>query len=443
MTLGNRIGRIVAMLAALVLALTITACSGTKAPTGEAGSGGSSGIDPANVPSTETTLTVWSFLPGNYEAGKETYQKVTDAFTKKYPQVKIKLVDMPYPTYFDQVRNATVARSGPDVITMYGGAQAYSYRNGLVPMQDSLLSDVKDNIRFLDDNYSKDGNLYILPVGMYGYALLVNKSMFEKAGLDPAQGLGSWSSLLDTCKALSAKGIQPFAAGWQDGYLFETFMYMISSQMMDSDTLARWIKGEIPVDDPLFVNATNHIMDMNAADCFGGKDNLGLNMYDDAFNQYYAGKAAILTTGSLSTAATGAEKVPSTMVLPLPQVPDSKHTEMIDAGAEAGWSVTKWTKSPEAAAAFVNFMGGTEAQGILWEGVGVPPNRTDMTVEPKTPIQKQFLPLLELPDNHTGFASFPLTVLAVYERNAAPLIGGTMSVDEFTSQAQAAFRKSR
>ena len=46
-------------------------------------------------------------------------------------------------------------------------------------------------------------------------------------------------------------------------------------------------------------------------------------------------------------------------------------------------------------------------------------------------------------ENHTGFASFPLSVLSVYERNAGPLIGGDMTADEFTKQAQSAFTKSK
>ena len=68
---------------------------------------------------------------------------------------------------------------------------------------------------------------------------------------------------------------------------------------------------------------------------------------------------------------------------------------------------------------------------------------TSLPVEGTTPTQKEFLPLMQNPENHTGFASFPVTVLAVYERNAAPLIGGTLSVADFTKQAQAAFDKSK
>lgn len=432
----SRKGSRIAVAALAASALFLTGCTDT-------GAADSGPLKAGEVPAEDATISVWSFLPDNYDGGTEAYEQIVAGFEAKYPQVTVDLTSVPYPKYFDQVRNATVARSGADVVTMYGGAQAYSFKNGLYPLQDAMLPEVKSDLKFVEDNYSQDGNLYILPTGTYGYALLVNQDQFAAAGIDPVDGLKDWDSLLNTCQALTAKGIQPMAAGWKDGYLFETFMYMISSQMMDRATLDKWIAGDVPVDDPMFVTATNHIMDMNEAGCFGGEANLGLSMYDDAFNQYYSGKTAMFTTGSLSTASFAVGDVPSTTVMPLPQVPESKHESLIDAGAEAGWSVTKWTKHPEASAAFVNYMASPEAQQILWDTIGVPPNLTSLPVEGTTPIQQAFLPLMQNPENHTGFASFPVTVLAVYERNAAPLIGGTLSVEDFTKQAQAAFNKSK
>lgn len=431
----RRGGLAVAALTAAAIALAGCAEGGGSAPAGA--------LDPANVPEEDATITVWSFLPDNYDGGEAAYEDVLAAFEAKYPQVTVDLKTMPYPTYFDQVRNATVARKGPDVITMYGGAQAYSYRNGLQPLQDAMLPEVEEDLKFVPENFSKDGNLYILPTGTYGYALLVNQDLFAQAGIDPTVGLADWDSLLATCTALASAGVQPMAAGWKDGYLFETFMYMISSQIMDAETLDRWVAGGIPVDDEIFTAATDRILELRDAGCFGGEKYLGLNMYDDAFNEFYSGQAAMFSTGSLSTASTAVETVPSTTVMALPQVPESAHEALIDAGAEAGWAVTTWTKHPAAAAAFANFMAGTEAQQILWDSVGVPPNLKSLSVEGRTDIQKAFLPLMQNDENHTGFASFPLTVLAVYERNAAPLMSGSMTAGEFTEQAQSAFAKSK
>jgi raffinose/stachyose/melibiose transport system substrate-binding protein len=420
--------------AACSVALLLAACSSSTKSS-------SSALTQA-VPKAKSTLTVWSFMPGEYPKGSQAYNAVVKAYEQKYPQVTVKLVNISYPTYFQRVRDATVAHSGPDVITMYGGAQAYSYKGGLLPLQNAMQPSVKSNLRFVADNYSKDGNLYILPTGVYGYALMVNKNLFQQAGIDPATGLATWQSLLSTCKTMASKGIQPIASGWKDGYLFETFMYMMSSEMMNTATLAKWVAGKIPVSDQMFVDATNDILDMSKAGCFGDSSSLGRNMYDDSFNQYYAGKTAMMVTGNISTAETSFKHVPNSTIMRLPQVPGSKYTNLIDSGAETGWGVTKWTKHPQAAGAFVNFLAGPQAQQIIFNTVGVPPNLTNVSVKGSNPAEQAFLPLLENPVNHTGFEAFPVTVLSVYERNAAPLISGSMSVSTFTSQAQSAFAQS-
>jgi ABC-type glycerol-3-phosphate transport system substrate-binding protein len=427
----------VTLIAISCLALLLTACSSGSATASKAGLTGP-------VPKTKVTLTVWSFMPGEYSNGPTAYNDVLKAFEAKYPQVTVNLVNIPYPTYFQKIRDATIARRGPDVITMYGGAQAYSYRNGLDSLQNAMQPSIKANLRFVQDNYSKDGNLYILPTGTYGYALMVNKNLFAKAHINPDTALASWPNLLAACQQFRAHGIQPIASGWKDGYMFETLMYMMSSQMMDTTTLAKWVAGKIPLNSPMFVSATNDILAMNKAGCFGNvAASLGRNMYDDSFNQYYAGQTAMMVTGDISTAETAFQHVPNSTIMRLPQVPGSKYTNLIDSGAETGWGITKWTKLPQASDAFVNFLAGPQAQQIIFNTVGVPPDLKNLTIQGTNAAQKAYIPLVDNPVNHTGFEAFPLTVLAVYERNAAPLISGSMSVAAFTSQAQTAFQQSQ
>src|SRR5215469_17345766 len=251
-----------ALAAISCLALLAAACGGSSAPASKTGLLGP-------VPKTKVTLTVWSFMPGEYSNGSTAYKDVVSAFEAKYPQVTVNLVNIPYPTYFQKIRDATIARTGPDVITMYGGAQAYSYRNGLLPLQNGMQPSIAANLKFVKDNKSKDGNLYILPTGTYGYALMVNKNLFARAHIDPATALSTWPNFLAACRQMYAQGIQPIASGWKDGYLFETFMYMMTGEMMNSATLDNWVAGKIPVSAPMFVSATNDILAMNKAHCFG------------------------------------------------------------------------------------------------------------------------------------------------------------------------------
>jgi ABC-type glycerol-3-phosphate transport system substrate-binding protein len=391
----------------------------------------------------KANLTVWSFQPGNYDAGADAYARVIAGFEASHPGVTVELVDMPYGTYFDQLRNAIVAQTGPDVVTMYGAAQAFSYRNGLFPLQDVIAPDLRDSLRFVPENFSSDGNLYILPTGTYGYVMIANAELFAKAGVDPVAGMASWPAMLDTCKALAAAGVQPISAGWRDGYYLETYIYMLTSQLFDAASLDKWTRHEIDMTDPVFQIATARILEMQAAGCFGDKAALGRDMYDDTINQYVSGQSAMMVAGTISSAKAAAEAQPGSVVVALPMVPEATNPPLVDSGAETGWGVTRWTEHPEAALAFVTYLAGAEAQGILAEMIDVPANLTGAAPQADTPLEQSYLDLLALPGNHTGFAAFPLPVLAMIEQNAVPLMGGTMTVEDFLAAAQGAFLRSR
>ena len=401
-------------------------------------------LDPLSatpVPDEASTIEVWSFLPGNYEAGEAAFEEVVTSFNAIYPNVTVNITEMPYGTYFDQLRNSVVAQSGPDVVTMYGASQADSYKDGLFPLQDVVDTDLLESLRFIPENFSSDGNLYMLPTGTYGYALVANNDLFEKAGIDPHEGLADWESMLATCRSLADQGIEPISSGWRDGFLLETYVYMISSQLMDADTLEKWVAHEIQLDDEIFHQTMNYIVDMRDAGCFGAEDALGRNMYDDTINRYGEGEAAMVTVGSVGTADWATFDQPNSSGHMLPMVPTSPNEPMLDAGAEAGWAVTRWTDHPSAALAFVSHMAERETQDAFAVHTNVPANMEGATINIQNQMQQELMDVFMLPGNHTGFAAFPLPVLAVIERNAVPLMSGEMDVDQFLNAAQRAFRR--
>ncbi|MFI7066834.1 ABC transporter substrate-binding protein [Kribbella sp. NPDC050124] len=407
------------------------------------GSGGkpSQGGLSAPVPDKDITLTVWTFVPDNSDGGREAYAEVVKAFNEKHPKVKVDIQNIPYPTFWDKLRNASVAGTGPDVVSMYGGEQAYSYRNSLRPLQDALKPALGD-LNFVEENYSRNGNLYVVPTQTYAYGLLLNRKKFAAAGLDPKAGLADWDALLKTCETLSGQEMDPISVGWKDGFNFEAFMYMITSQLMDDATLAKWTAADIPIDDKIFTAAATYILEMKEAGCFGDRGAFSRNMLPDATNHFQSAKAAMVVSGGLDDVKTSAKRLGEVDFVPFPQVPTSQFKNMADGGASNGWAIPTWTKNPEAAGAFVSFLGSAPAQKILWERIRAVPNVKSLDVVGSTPEEKAVLSVMRLPDNHTGFSSFPLPVLAVYERNAAPLLSGDMSLDKFTQEAKTAYEQS-
>lgn len=395
------------------------------------------------VPNTAASIEVWSFLPGNYEAGEQAFAEAVASFNVQYPQVRVNITEMPYGTYFDQLRISLLAQSGADVVTMYGASQAYSYKDGLLPLETAIDPELLGSLRFVPENYSADGHLYALPTGTYGYALLANNDIFAQAGIDPHKGLATWDALLTTCRTLAQQGIEPISSGWRDGFLLETYIYMISSQLMSPKKLQDWVSYRFEMDDQLFVETMNYVVAMRDAGCFGGEAALGRNMFDDTINRYSTGKAAMVTISTVGGADWASGGVPNSSGHLLPMVPTSPNPPMLDSGAEAGWAITKWSEHPEAALAFVSHMAEPATQAAFARLTNVPGNTQGSTIEIQSDLQRQLLALYSIPANHTGFAVFPLPVLAVIERNAVPLMSGDMDVTRFLDAAQRAFRRFR
>lgn len=73
---------------------------------------------------------------------------------------------------------------------------------------------------------------------------------------------------------------------------------------------------------------------------------------------------------------------------------------------------------------------------MLAEKIDGPANIAGATSPASDALHANYLALLGLPDNHTGFAAIALTVLAVTERNAVPLMSGSMTTEEFVQSRQ-------
>ena len=216
---------------------------------------------------------------------------------------------------------------------------------------------------------------------------------------------------------------------------------MISSQLMDPKKLQDWVSYQIDMEDELFVETMNYVVAMRDAGCFGGDAALGRNMYDDTINRYSAGKAAMVTVGTVGGADWASGGVPNSSGHMLPMVPTSPNAPMIDSGAEAGWAITSWSDYPDASLAFISHLAAPDTQAAYARLTKVAGNLDGASIKVENHLQQQLMTLYALPNNHTGFAVFPLPVLAVIERNAVPLMSREMTVSRFLDAAQRAFRR--
>lgn len=203
--IGKVAGRPMLIAMSLVTAsVVLTACGSGSSESSESG-----------------TLIVWDPL----YTDDSPYAKAMDELDAKFEEdskVEVKHVSQPLANYDQTLQAAFASKSGADVMAMVPGNQGVlRWTDGLTKLDDTISEDDLSRITLWDSassSFSTDKEIYGVPIGVQGHVIYYNKSLFEKAGLDPENPPTSFEELKDAVKALKASGITPFASGNKEGY---------------------------------------------------------------------------------------------------------------------------------------------------------------------------------------------------------------------------------
>ena len=203
----SRIARTVAGTAVgLALAGALAACSSSSsnssasAPSGSsspASSGSGSASSLAAALQTPTTLTWWAWAPQDKD--------IVAAFEKKYPKVKVNLVNAgTATTEYTKLQNAIKAGSGvPDIAQIeYYALPQFALGGSLADLsKDGLSSDQSQFSSAVWGSVNVNGELVGLPQDTGPMALFYNKTVFDKYKLTVPT---TWAQFTDDAKKLHA-----------------------------------------------------------------------------------------------------------------------------------------------------------------------------------------------------------------------------------------------
>jgi multiple sugar transport system substrate-binding protein len=201
----SRIGRVAAGAAAgLAVAVTLAACSsgassssGSSSSSAGAGSGGNSASAIAAALQKPATLTLWAWAPQS--------QAIVTAFEKKYPKVKVNLVNAGTATdEYTKLQNAIKAGSGaPDIAQVeYYALPQFALQGALANLGNLGLSDLQSQFSTaVWDSVNVNGTLVGLPQDTGPMALFYNKTVFDKYHL---QVPSTWAGYVADAKKLHA-----------------------------------------------------------------------------------------------------------------------------------------------------------------------------------------------------------------------------------------------
>ncbi|MGW7075339.1 extracellular solute-binding protein [Streptomyces sp. NPDC054866] len=234
---------------ASALALTALAACGTSS-SGEGDSDGDNGADAANAaapldPKTKVTLTIDCMPPGAEKAELKQWKEDVKAFNKKYPNVTIKGKQTDPCLEPPRFTAMLKAKSQPDVFyTYFTDLQQVLDNNGAQDISAYVNDRSVPALKDMDPNVlgvlKKDGKLYGLPFSNYTMGLLINRKLFEKAGLDPNSPPDTWAEVRTAAKKIAAlgdgvSGFGEYSAGNNGGWHFTATTYGLGGDIVSKD----------------------------------------------------------------------------------------------------------------------------------------------------------------------------------------------------------------
>ncbi|MCT7352347.1 extracellular solute-binding protein [Streptomyces sp. 15-116A] len=236
--------------AALVCALTLTAlaaCGTSSSSDDDGGAEGSGSSDPSAPldPETKVSITIDCMPPAAKAAELKQWKEDVAAFNKIYPNVRIEGRSTPgqclEPPRFTAMLKA---KSQPDVFYTYftdlpqvlsedGAEDITAYVNDkTVP----ALKDIDPNVLGM---LKQGDKLYGLPTSNYTMGLMVNRKLFEKAGLDPDNPPRTWDEVRTAAKKIAGlgdgiAGYGDYSAGNNGGWHFTAEMYSRGGDVVDA-----------------------------------------------------------------------------------------------------------------------------------------------------------------------------------------------------------------
>ena len=181
--------KILAMLLALVMVLSLAACSvekapaETKAPETQAAANDTPATEAAPVVE-NVEISLWTFPVGQW-GDEATVNGWIDAFNAKYPHITVKVEYLDYQSGDDKLNTAIEGGQAPNLI--FEGPErliaTYAAKGLLLDISNQLTTDAgKQLYPSIVNTCSIDGKLYAYPISQTAHVMAINKDMFEAAG---------------------------------------------------------------------------------------------------------------------------------------------------------------------------------------------------------------------------------------------------------------------
>lgn len=205
-----------------------------QAPQTPGGAGGATGYSGPKV-----TLQFWNGFTGG---DGPFMKKLVDQFNTEHPNIAVSMNTMQWADYYTKLPAAVTSGKGPEIAIMHvDSVPTNAARKVIQP-----LDDVASALKLTEAEFAPvpwkagiyNGQRYAIPLDVHPLGFFYNKSVMEKAGLDPEKpptNADEYGSALD---AMKSKGIQGHWASpfpFTGGLTVQSLIYQFGGALFSDD----------------------------------------------------------------------------------------------------------------------------------------------------------------------------------------------------------------
>lgn len=281
----------------------------------------------------------------------------------------------------------------PDIFMIQGAGDYEVWKHKIDDLSNE--SWIKNAVNGTLDTVTVDGKVYGMPAATEGYGLMYNKSILDKAGIDPAS-ITSFTKLKEAVEKLDSKkadlGIDDvFSYTTKETWVTGNHTFNIPFAMQDDPEKFAddYFAGKADVVNNKQFNDWMNLVELMCK--YGGKEKLETIDYSTQVGNFALGKTAFMqqgnwTAGDLKKLTEGAEF--GMGFIPM-SIDDSEKSSCIPVGVPMYWVVNKDSKVNAEAKAFLTWMvESKEGQEAIVKNMDMIPAFTNFAVESDNALNK-------------------------------------------------------
>ena len=294
---------------------------------------------------------------------KAALREIADKFEEENPGIKVEIEVTPWKDYWTTLETSATGGSAPDVFWMNAPHFAMYAQGGMLTSLDDAIGDSEvaskaDFPESLVDMYSDNGVWYGMPKGFDTIAVYYNKELFDNAGVAYPTTDWTWDDYVSIAKQLTDadNGVYGTALQLDEQAGWYNTVAMFGGEILNEDKTASGF------DDPNTqkgIQCWVDLLDEGVSPTYAQLTDTGLS------DMFRSGKVAMMFGGSYSLSGFMADEefADKFDCVELPSVDGNKACVIHGLGNV----IYSQSANQEAAAKFVEFLGGKEAMTMQAE----------------------------------------------------------------------------